>query len=59
MGNGYRTIELYAEKTGIVVRKIRFRNQRDFDEFLNGFRSMRYPGYNWRYLDKKRITNAD
>jgi len=54
MGNGYRTIELFAEKTGIVVRKIRFRNQIEFDKFLKGFRSMRYPGYNWRYLDKKK-----
>ncbi len=54
MSNSYRTIILFAEKTGIVVRKIRFRNQRDFDEFLNGFRSMRYPGYNWKYLDKEK-----
>lgn len=52
MSNCYKTIELFAEKTGIVVRKIRFRNQRDFDEFLRGFRRMRYPGYKWRYLDK-------
>ena len=54
MGNGYIKIELFAEKTGIVVRKIRFRNQRDFDEFLKGFRSMRYPGYNWRYLTREK-----
>ncbi|UCB58298.1 MAG: hypothetical protein JSV67_06780 [Thermoplasmatales archaeon] len=57
MSNCYRTIELFAEKTGRIVRKIRFRNQRDFDEFLKGFRSMRYPGYNWRYLDKEKKDN--
>ena len=57
MSNGCRTIELFAEKTGIVVRKIRFRSQRDFDEFLNGFRRMRYPGYNWRYFDKEKKDN--
>jgi hypothetical protein len=54
MSNYHRTIEIFAEKTGIVVRKIRFRNQRDFDEFLKGYRSMRYPGYNWRNVDKKK-----
>ena len=45
-------IELFAEKTGIVVRKIRLRNSIVFDEFLKDFRAMRYPGYNQRYMDK-------
>ena len=40
------------EKTGKVVRVIRFRNSIAFDEFLNGFKAMRYPGYSWRYIDK-------
>ena len=46
----FRTsIELYHEKTGELVRVIRFKNPKDFHNFLYGFRSMRYPGYNWRY----------
>ena len=47
-----RTIELFAEKTGHVVRTMRFQNQKEFHEFIKGFRSMRYPGYGWRYKDK-------
>jgi len=39
-------IELFAEKTGIVVRKIRLRNSIVFDEFLKDFRAMRYPSHN-------------
>ena len=45
-------IELFDEKTGDVVRVIRFRNSIAFDEFLNDFKAMRYPGYGWRYIDK-------
>lgn len=45
-------IELFDEKTGHVVRTIRFRNSISFDEFLKGFKAMRYPGYSWRYSDK-------
>ena len=45
-------IELFNEKTGVVVRTIRFRNSISFDEFLKGFRAMRYPGYSWRYSIK-------
>jgi len=36
------------------VRKILFKNQRDFDKFLEDFKLMRYPGYKWRYVDKKK-----
>ncbi len=46
-------IELFNEKTGEVVRLIRFRNSSEFDEFLNSFRAMRYPGYGWRYKNKR------
>jgi len=46
------SIELLNEKTGEVVRIIRFRNKTDFDYFLNSFKSMRYPGFQWRYLKK-------
>jgi len=54
-----KSIELFHEKTGEVVRKIRFRNSIAFEEFLKGFRAMRYPGYGWRYIikGKKRGKN--
>ena len=47
-------IELFAEKTGNVIRVIRFQKSKDFDEFLKGFGEMRYPGYGWRYKKKTR-----
>ena len=47
-------IELFNEKTGDVVRVIRFRNLITFDEFLKDFKAMRYPGYSWRYIDKEK-----
>jgi hypothetical protein len=52
-------IELFSEKTGNVVRVIRFRKSKDFTEFLKGFGEMRYPGYDWRYKDirKKQENN--
>lgn len=50
VGTKYKVvIELFNEGTGEVVRLIRFRNSAEFDEFLNSFRAMRYPGYGWRY----------
>jgi hypothetical protein len=52
MEKNYGTIELFVEKTGDVVRSIRFHNQKEFHEFLKSFRKMRYPGYGWRYKDK-------
>ena len=49
VGTKYReVIELFDEKTGNVVRVIRFRSSIAFDEFLKDFREMRYPGYGWR-----------
>ena len=60
VGTKYKeVIELFDEKTGEVVRKIRFRSSRDFDEFLKKFKAMKYPGYRWRYKDngkKKKKT---
>ena len=47
-------IELFDEKTNEIVRKIRFRSLKDFDKFLEDFTLMRYPGYRWRYVDKKK-----
>jgi hypothetical protein len=47
-------IELFDEKTGALVRTISFRSPREFDEFIKGFKEMRYPGYAWRYKDKGR-----
>jgi hypothetical protein len=53
-------IELFDEKTGEVVRKINFHNLISFDEFLKSFKAMRYPGYDWRYIDKvKKKENFD
>jgi hypothetical protein len=49
-----RSIELFDERTGEVIRFIRFRNEKSFDEFIYGFKSMRYPGYGWRHTDKKK-----
>lgn len=47
-----KSIELFHEKSGGVVRIIRFKKEKDFNEFLYAFKSMRYPGYNWRYHKK-------
>ena len=47
-------IELFDEKTGEVVRSIRFHNPKEFYKFLKGFRAMRYPSYDWRYKDKRK-----
>jgi hypothetical protein len=44
-----KSIELYQEDSGELVRVIRFKNSKDFDYFLNSYSLMRYPGYNWRY----------
>ena len=53
VGTKYKeVIELFDEKTGAVVRLLRFRNVIAFDEFLKDFKAMRYPGYSWRYRDK-------
>jgi len=42
-------IELFTKKTGDVIRVIRFRTLKDFNDFLKSFAEMRYPGYDWRY----------
>ena len=53
VGTKYKeVIELFDEKTGEVVRIIRFRRSIEFGEFLKKFKAMRYPGYGWRYKDK-------
>jgi len=53
IGTKYKKlIELFDEKTGDVVRIIRFRDLIAFDKFLKDFKAMRYPGYSWRYSDK-------
>jgi hypothetical protein len=55
VGTKYKkVIELFDEKTGDVVRVLRFRNSIAFDEFLKSFKAMSYPGYSWRYSDKKK-----
>ncbi|MCX6667093.1 MAG: hypothetical protein NTV74_02480 [Euryarchaeota archaeon] len=50
--NHKKSIELFDEKTGYVVRAIRFSNLMVFDKFLEDYKAMRYPGYSWRYRDK-------
>jgi hypothetical protein len=47
-GKSKKSIELFREKSGEVVRTIRFKNQKEFEYFLSGYNSMRYPGYKWR-----------
>ena len=47
-------IELFDEKTGDVIRVIRFHNSIAFYKFLEDFRAMRYPGYGWRYREKRK-----
>ena len=52
-----KSIDLFHEKTGELVRIIRFKTPKEFDHFLHSYRLMRYPGYNWRYsknIDRKR-----
>jgi hypothetical protein len=49
-----KVIELFDEKTGGVVRTICFHSPKEFDEFVKGFKEMRYPGYAWRFKDKGR-----
>ena len=52
IGNKYKkAVELFNEKTGDVVRVIRFRNSITFNDFLKDFKAMRYPNYSWRYID--------
>ncbi|MBS3801919.1 MAG: hypothetical protein KGY65_04135 [Candidatus Thermoplasmatota archaeon] len=45
-------IKLIKKKTGEKIRTIRFRKPSEFDYFLNSFKKMRYPGYDWEYLKK-------
>jgi hypothetical protein len=59
-----KSVELFNEKSGNVVRVIKFENQKDFDNFLYGYNSMRYPGYKWRFVEaryrnKKNITEQN
>ena len=55
VGTKYReVIELFDEKTGDVIRVIRFNNSIAFNEFLKDFKAMRYPCYGWRYMDEEK-----
>lgn len=45
-------IELIKKKTGEKVRTMRFRKPSEFDYFLDSFKKMRYPGYEWVYQNK-------
>lgn len=52
MRKKFKKIELYVEKTGFVMRTLRFNNEKEFFNFLEGFKQMRYPGYSWRDVKK-------
>jgi len=55
IGTKYKeVIDLFDEKTGAVVRLLHFRNSKEFNEFLKDFKAMKYPGYSWRYRDKRK-----
>jgi hypothetical protein len=49
-----KTIELFDENTNEIVRRINFRNPKDFDKFIEDFTLMRYPGYKWRNVEKSK-----
>jgi hypothetical protein len=42
------------KKTGEHVRVIRFKSTKEFDYFLSSYRLMRYPGYDWRLVERKK-----
>jgi hypothetical protein len=48
-----KSIELFHEKSGDIVRTLRFKQEKDFKNFKYAFNSMRYPGYKWRIRDNK------
>ena len=48
-----KSIELFNEKTNEIVRKIHFKQEKEFEKFIEDFNHMRYPGYAWRYVDNK------
>ncbi len=50
----HQKVDKKYEKTGEVVRVIRFHTPNEFNEFLKGFKAMGYPGYGWRYKDKEK-----
>ena len=60
LGTRYKVvIELFDEKTGEIVRLVCFHTPNEFNEFLKGFKEMRYPGYGWRYKDKGKKKEKD
>ncbi len=55
-----KVVELFNDKTGDVVRVIRFRNLKAFNNFLEDFEAMRYPNYSWRYKNSvKKIESMN
>jgi hypothetical protein len=50
-GKGFRkSVILFDKKSNKDVRRIRFKNSKEFEHFLEAFRLMRYPGYDWRFV---------
>jgi hypothetical protein len=54
-----KVIQLFDEKTGSLVRTIRFHSPKEFNEFEKGFKGMRYPGYIWRDRGEKKIREIN
>ena len=51
--NFKKTVALFDAKTNETIIMIHFNNPKDFEKFLEDFKSIRYPGYSWRDRDKK------
>jgi len=49
-----KVIQLFDQKTESVVRTICFHNPKEFNEFVQGFKEMRYLDYSWKYRAKER-----
>ena len=54
-----KVVELFDDKTSKVVRTIRFHNSLAFEEFLRGYQAKRYPGYSWRFRERRSRKKKD
>ena len=48
-----KTVMVFDKKSNKDVRRVRFKKSDDFDKFIEDFRLMRYPGYDWRLVERK------
>ena len=49
-----KTVIVFDKKSNKDVRRVRFKKSDDFDKFIEDFRLMRYPGYDWRLVERKK-----